>query len=316
MLFSMIFINYLFNKIYSYLFNFFILIQIFSNNLFSQSQDISFINISDNSRINALGGHNISLNNNYFFENPAFIKSKSLSLNYLNFISDINSSSFLYSDTSKYIGNYGFGIKYFSSGEFKGYDNFGNFTGNFYPNEYSIFFGKSFSWSNFSIGTNLKYVYSKYFDYSVSGFLIDFGTIITPIKDKDVSLAVVLKNFGFIFGENQLDLPSYFKIGSSVKPQYMPFRFSLTYIGSQKNYLKENFSFGLEVLLSKYLDILLGYNYLNDKSFKLINSSKLNGVSYGLELKLKRIILNYSRLILNSISNSNNISINYNLKKL
>ena len=95
----------------------------------------------------------------------------------------------------------------------------------------------------------------------------------------------------------------------------MPLRFSLTYIYSQKNYEKENFSFGIEVLLSKYMNVLIGYNFKNDKGFKLNKSEKLRGISYGLELILKRFELNYSRLILNSISNSNNISINYRLKR-
>ena len=72
---------------------------------------------------------------------------------------------------------------------------------------------------------------------------------------------------------------------------------------------------GIEVLISGYLNLLLGYNFRNDDGFKLNSSEKLKGISYGLELILKRFELNYSRLILNSISSSNNISINYKLKR-
>ena len=99
------------------------------------------------------------------------------------------------------------------------------------------------------------------------------------------------------------------------KPEYMPLRFSFTYMNSKKSYEEENFSLGIEVLLSKYLNIMLGYNLKNDTGFKLNNPDKLRGISYGLELVLKRFKLNYSRLILNSISSSNNISINYELKR-
>ena len=95
----------------------------------------------------------------------------------------------------------------------------------------------------------------------------------------------------------------------------MPLRFSLTYMNSQKSYEKENFSLGIEVLLSKYLNIMLGYNLKNDSGFKLNSPDKLRGISYGIELKLKKFEIYYSRLILNSISNSNNISINYKLKR-
>jgi hypothetical protein len=167
----------------------------------------------------------------------------------------------------------------------------------------------------FSIGTNLKYFYSKLYDKSNSGMIVDIGANFSPLPTKDLRLALVFSNIGFLLGENQMIIPSNFKFGTSFKPEYMPLRFSLTYIYSQKNYEKENFSFGIEVLLSKYMNVLIGYNFKNDKGFKLNKSEKLRGISYGLELILKRFELNYSRLILNSISNSNNISINYKLKR-
>tara|TARA_B100002052_G_scaffold289204_1_gene306286 strand:- start:379 stop:1212 length:834 start_codon:yes stop_codon:yes gene_type:complete len=276
---------------------------------------LNFVEISDNSKINALGGNNISLDHGYFFINPALIKERSISINYLNYILDINSSSILFSDSSNFLGNYGIGIKYFSHGKFDGYDNFGNYNGDFYPKEYLLTFSKSYKISKFSIGSNLKYFYSKLYNTSNSGLIIDVGANFTPYVNKEFNIAIVFSNIGFLLGENQLLIPSNIKIGTSFKPEYMPLRFSLTYMNSQKSYEKENFSLGIEVLLSKYFNIMLGYNLKNDTGFKLNNPDKLRGISYGLELVLKRFKLNYSRLILNSISSSNNISINYELKR-
>ena len=276
---------------------------------------MNFVEISDNSKINALGGNNISLDHGYFFINPALIKERSISINYLNYILDINSSSILFSDSSNFLGNYGIGIKYFSHGKFDGYDNFGNYNGDFYPKEYLLTFSKSYKISKFSIGSNLKYFYSKLYNTSNSGLIIDVGANFTPYVNKEFNIAIVFSNIGFLLGENQLLIPSNIKIGTSFKPEYMPLRFSLTYMNSQKSYEKENFSLGIEVLLSKYFNIMLGYNLKNDTGFKLNNPDKLRGISYGLELVLKRFKLNYSRLILNSISSSNNISINYELKR-
>ena len=176
-------------------------------------------------------------------------------------------------------------------------------------------FSKSYKISKFSIGSNLKYFYSKLYNTSNSGLIIDLGANFTPYVNKEFNIAIVFSNIGFLLGENQLLIPSNIKIGTSFKPEYMPLRFSLTYMNSQKSYEKENFSLGIEVLLSKYLNIMLGYNLKNDTGFKLNNPDKLRGISYGLELILKRFKLNYSRLILNSISSSNNISINYELKR-
>jgi len=276
---------------------------------------LNFIEISDNSKINALGGNNISLDHGYFFINPSLIKERSISINYLNYILDINSSSILFSDSSNFLGNYGIGIKYFSHGKFDGYDNFGNYNGDFYPKEYLLTFSKSYKISKFSIGSNLKYFYSKLYNTSNSGLIIDIGANFTPYVNKEFNIAIVFSNIGFLLGENQLLVPSNIKIGTSFKPEYMPLRFSLTYMNSQKSYEKENFSLGIEVLLSKYLNIMLGYNLKNDTGFKLNNPDKLRGISYGLELILKRFKLNYSRLILNSKSSSNNISNNYELKR-
>ena len=314
----MIFINYLYDKLIYIFQRIFLFILILSSlSAYSQEQNLRFLEIHDDARINALGGNNISSYNNnpYFFLNPSFVGEKKISINYLKYILDINSSSILYSDSIKYIGKFGVGIKYFSHGKFRGFDNQGNYTGDFFPKEYLINFGKSYRVSNITIGTNIKFFNSKLYDESYSGFLVDVGMIYIPEKIKNLTLALVLSNYGFLLTNNHTDLPSNIKIGLTFKPEYMPLRFSFTFYQPQKNnFISQNISLGIEVLFSKYFNILVGYNHINNKSFKL-NNDKLRGLSYGLELTLKRINLNYSRLILNSISNSNNISINYNLKK-
>ena len=311
----MIFINYLSEKLKYIFFLELLFFQFYSIKTYSQQDFLNFIEITDNSKINALGGNNISSEHNYFFLNPSLTKKRSISINYLNYILDINSSSILFTDSSSFLGNYGIGIKYFSHGKFDGYDNVGNSNGDFYPKEYLISFNKSYKMRNFSIGTNLKYFHSRLYEKSNSGIIVDIGGNYTPFPSRDLRIALVFSNIGFLIGENQLIIPSNLKFGASFKPEYMPLRFSATYINTQNNYEKENFSLGIEVLLSRYLNLLLGYNFRNDDGFKLNNSEKLRGISYGLELILKRFELNYSRLILNSISSSNNISINYKLKK-
>lgn len=313
----MIFISFLSEKLKYIFFLELLFFQCHSIKTYSQQdQDVlNFIEINDNSKVNALGGNNISSNHNYFLLNPSLINNSSISINYLNYILDINSSSILFNDSSSFLGNYGIGIKYFSYGKFDGYDNIGNSIGDFYPKEYLITINKSHKIMNFSIGTNLKYFHSRLDEKSNSGILVDIGGNYIPFPSKDLRIAIVFSNIGFLFEENQLIIPSNIKFGITFKPEYMPLRFSATYINTQKNYEKENFSIGIEVLLSRYLNLLIGYNYRNDNGFKLNNSDKLRGISYGLELILKRFELNYSRLILNSISSSNNISINYKLKR-
>ena len=301
---------------------FIFLLILFSSKLYSQSETLDFIEISENAKISALGGNNISLyeNQNYFLTNPALISfnQDKISINYLNYILDINSSSILYSDSIKYIGNYGFGIKYFSHGKFIGYDMFGNSLGNFYPKEIMITFGKSINLSNLFIGTNIKYFKSRIYNNSNSGILSDIGMIYFPYKEKKLSIGLVIANFGILFNKNNIELPITLKIGTTFKPKYMPLRFSVTYV-KPYNYLYNNLhniSFGVEALMSKFINLQIGYNRNMDKGFVLPNSEKIRGFSYGIELILKRFNFNYSKVIVNSISSSNSISIHFNIKRM
>ena len=105
----MIFINYLYDKL-KYIFQqfLFLISLLFCLNSYSQEQNLRFLEIHDDARINALGGNNISSfnENPYFFLNPSFFGEKKISINYLKYILDINSSSILYSDSINYIGKF------------------------------------------------------------------------------------------------------------------------------------------------------------------------------------------------------------------
>ena len=88
----------------------------------------------------------LTKNQNYYLSNPSFLfysKNQNISINLMNYIADINSSSILYSDSIKHIGKFGIGIKYFSHGKFDGYDVLGNSTGSFNPKEFAITITKS-----------------------------------------------------------------------------------------------------------------------------------------------------------------------------
>ena len=309
----MIFTNYLFKNLKYYFFLQLIYFQFYFTETLSQNHNFYFSDLNDNAKVNSLGGNNISSEHGYFILNPALIKHNLLTLNYFNYIVDISSSSILFSDSTKFLGNYGLAIKYLSHGKFKNYDINGNYNGDFYPKEYILNFSKSYSFSKFRIGTNLKYHYSKFYEDSNSAFLVDIGGLFKPHRDRDLTIGIVISNVGFTVNKNIEKIKSDLKIGSSFKPKYMPFRFSFSYLKKEIDY--QNISLGIEVLLSRYFNIMLGYNRKIEKGFEINSSDKFNGFSYGLELILKRFNLNYSRLILNSITNTNNISINYKLKR-
>ena len=286
--------------------------------IYSQSENLEFLNISENSKIRGIGGDNVSLikNQSYFFSNPALLShsNKNISLNYLNYILDINSTSILYSDSVKYIGSFGFGVKYFSHGKFDSYDALGNSLGSFNPKEFIISLGKSIKFKKISIGTNFKFFNSKMYENSHSGIIIDLGMIYVPNSQKQFSLGSVIKNFGIILNTEKKEIPFMILIGSTFKPDYMPLRFSLTYMRSNIKY--DNIIIGSEILLSKFINVQVGYNQKIGSGFSIPFSKKLNGLSYGFELLLKKFNINYSKSVLNPISGSNCISISFNLKRM
>ena len=331
----MIYINYL-SKIISIKSKFIILLLsanlIFVVNSFSQSS-FEFLNINENAKIKALGGNNVSLtkNQNYYLSNPSFLfysKNQNISINHMNYIADINSSSILYSDSLKNIGKFGIGIKYFSHGKFDGYDVFGNSMGSFNPKEFAITFTKSIKFSNFIFGTTLKYVNSKIFDKSDNAFLIDIGVIFYPTIKKNMTIGMTISNFGFLLSKNNTYIPFFVQIGTTFKPEYMPIRFSFTINkSSEKNDLLNIYStsfnkllslmnIGTEILISKNINFQLGYNYKLNKELSLTNNRNNGGISYGIEILLKRFNINYARVVMNTINTSNVISLNFNLKRI
>ena len=292
-----------------------------------------FLNINENAKIKALGGTNVSLhtNQNYFIANPSllfFSKNKSILINHMKYILDTNSSSILYTDSISQIGKFGLGIKYFSHGKFNGYDVFGNSTGLFNPKEFSINFTKAIKFSNFIFGTTIKYVNSKIFDITNDAILIDLGEIYFPNKKKNITIGINISNFGFLLSKENINLPLYIQLGTTFKPKYMPVRFSFTLnkssIKSSINDIYSNsftqflshMNVGLEILISKNLNLQLGYNYKIDQEFSLTNNRNNGGLSYGIEILLRRFNLNYGRVITNTLNTSNIISLNFNLKRI
>ena len=305
---------------------------IFVINSFSQSS-FEFLTINDNAKIKALGGNNVSLtkNQNYYLSNPSFLfysTNQNISINHMNYIADINSSSILYSDSLKHIGKFGIGIKYFSHGKFDGYDVLGNSTGSFNPKEFAITITKSIKFSNFIFGTNFKYVNSKIYNKSDNAFLIDIGVIFYPTTKKNLTIGMTISNFGFIFSKNNTYIPFFVQIGTTFKPEYMPIRFSFTINkSSEKNHLLNIYSnsfnkllslmnIGTEILISKNINFQLGYNYKLNKELSLTNNRNNGGISYGIEILLKRFNINYARVVMNTINTSNVISLNFNLKRI
>ena len=337
----MIYISFSFKSIYFFLFflirnlSLIFFLFFYNNFIYSQSNVFEFVKIPVNSKLASLGGYNVSLSsgeNNFFNFNPALLdngRNKNISLNFIDYIASIKGTSINYIDSLKSIGKFGIGIKHFNYGKTNSYDALGNYLGELNGNSIELTLSKSKKLGQFIYGLNLKYVLSKIKNINNNGILFDIGGLFYPTYNKDFTIGISLKNFGFLFNNSNSILPFDIQIGSSIKPEYMPLRFSFTvfniYGGDNLNYNREKLTlskliskinFGSEILINKNIILQAGYNFMNrnDINYKFLNRN--SGFSYGILLKIKRICINYARSMHNIQGGTNSINVSLNFKQL
>ena len=233
----------------------------------------------------------------------------------------------------KSIGKFGIGIKHFNYGKTNSYDVLGNYLGELNGNSIELTLSKSKKLGQFIYGVNLKYVLSKIKNINNNGILFDIGGVFYPTYNKDFTIGISLKNFGFLFSKFKDNtnsvLPFDIQIGSSIKPEYMPLRFSFTvfniYGGDNLNYNREKLTlnklmskinFGSEILINKNIILQAGYNFMNRNDIDYKFSNRNSGFSYGILLKIKRICINYARSMHNIQGGTNSINLSLNVKQV
>ncbi len=191
-------------------------------------------------RAAALGGNSMGIwgdDVNLVNSNPSSLNasmSKQFSLNYCNYVGDLNFGYIGYAHDLKNYGTVGGGIQFFNYGKMVGYDEFGQKTNNFNANDYSINlnYAKPFEDSSFQIGVALKTIISQYDVYKSYGNAIDFGV---TYHKKDFAMSLLAKNVGFVWKtySNTLGkaepLPQTVQLGFSYKASKAPFRLTGVY---------------------------------------------------------------------------------------
>jgi hypothetical protein len=287
---------------------------------FGGRNSYEFLNVPSNARLAGLGGVNVSLANrdvNFFFSNPALVTDSLAgyaSAGYTFYVGDIGQSTFSYTHSFDHIGTVSFGVQHLNYGEIDGYDPSGAEIGSYKSGETALVISKSHTVSTFTLGVNLKGVFSSVAGYRSSAILLDVGgTFKHP--DQDLTVGLVIKNFGFVLSEysesSDTKIPFDVQAGITFKPLHMPIRFSLTaynlaYPGNAYDdpadaeedpgtisKIMQHVNFGAEVLLHKNVNVLLGYNVLKQTEFKTDNQG--SGITFGASLKIKAFDITFSR---------------------
>lgn len=336
-------------KIFSFIFilsNVFVFGQNAGNNSFS------FLNIPTTARSSALGGSSIShreTDPNLVIDNPSVLDTNMdnrFSFNYVNYIADVNAGNFLYAKRIKSLGALSVGLQFLGYGEFTGAAENGQKTGNFKAGDYTLNtgFGKSID-SNWFVGANAKLIYSTYESLQRVGIGVDMSGGYWS-DDRLFASNLVIRNMGTSLSKNQLGerekLPFEIQLGLSKKIARAPLRFHLQFQHLQQwdlvtkdpnfkgrtnkktgevkksawsidNYLR-HVVLGMDFILHKNFILTAAYNHKRRKELA-INGRGSAGLSFGAQLKVKRIQFNYSYASYFVSGNSHHIGISTNLNE-
>jgi hypothetical protein len=278
----------------------------------------SFLDVPSSARPAALGGVNISHRDrdiNFMFLNPSLMGDTLAgvaSANYQFYLADIGNSSFAYAHRFKKMGVLGIGVQHIGYGTITSYDESGNEIGDFNAASTALLVTKTHTAGNFRMGASLKFAFSNLAGFRSSAGLIDLGGVFIHPK-KQLTVGIAVRNLGVIFKEftktSNTELPFDVQAGFTIKPEHMPFRFSLTAydltrhdnvsaLGVESSSLGKVFrhlNFGGEILLHRNFNILLGYNYRVHQDLKLEEGGGAAGISIGLMARIKSFELVMSR---------------------
>ena len=311
-----------------------------------------FLSLPYSSRVAAFGGKmaasdvsDISL----VLQNPAMLDSSlhhSVNLFYTSYFASINfaSASFAWRVNSRStIALSLLGVNY---GRFDQADESGIITGTFGGSDLAL--ALTFSYlvdSCFRVGVNLKPVYSHLEQYHSLGFASDIGVHYWS-KNSLFAGGITLRNLGVMVKpytpSTYEKLPLEVVAGISKKLAHAPFRFIVTLqhlerydlfynapvstniLGNEGNSspnlvervgreLVSHLIAGVEFVPVKGFGLRLGYNYQRRNELKVQERVSTVGFSWGVNLRVKKIDVSYSRATYHLTGSTNHFSITTNL---
>ena len=315
----------------------------------------NFLNNSASARIAALGGAIPSIADNDLsiaFFNPSLISpelNRHLSLNYTDFYQSVQYGDAAYSKSFDKLGSFVAGMQFVNYGKFTSTDEAGNDIGSFGAGEYafSLGWGRRLD-SLFSIGADLKFIYSSLEIYRSFGIAADVSATYFP--DSRSSLSFIVRNVGRQLSPYQESsvqpVPLELQLAFSRQLKHLPLRYSIVMHDLQRwdlryddpaaastdpvtgeavkqdkltNVLDEGMRhlvLGVEFMPIKNFTIRAGYNHQRRKEMKLESRASTVGFSWGFGLRVKKISINYARSRWHLNGSPNYISVTANLSDL
>ena len=308
----------------------------------SGENSFGVLQLPSGARSAALGGVVTSLSGdvNLVADNPALldsVKGGDFAFAYAPFFGGIN---YLNATSAFNVGNAGLfaiGIAYVDYGDFTERDIIGTDLGTFTPRDLMIRISKSHRLGSFVLGVNLKYANTSIAGYASNAIMADLGGFYQK-PGSQLTFGMVLKNLGRSFNNFatiQPELPLDVQLGVSFKPEHMPVRFSLAaynFVDSDLAYFGKtidsqddpaifqevfrHINLGMEILIGKSLNVLMGYNHLRNQELRLAQGGFGAGFSWGFMARIKKIEIRFSRATYHAAGGMNTLSVQGNLSRI
>jgi len=315
--------------------------------------DYEVLNLSPSARMAAMGGNFLTINDNditLIQANPSLLNPglhNHLGVAFVDYYTGINYGASSYSRTFENLGSFAASIKYVDYGKFVGADETGTKTGDFYGGQscFDLGWGRQLD-SLFSIGANLKMIYSSQESYNSFGMAVDVaGSYFS--RDRSLTISLIAKNIGrqlaSNYDNNHEPLPFEIQIGLSKRLAHLPFTYSILYNHLEKwdlmyddpadvktdaitgevqerpdvevffDNLARHIVIGGELYIGKYISLRGGYNYQRRQELKIESKPATVGFSWGVGLRISKFQFSYARSTYHLAGSPNYITIATNL---
>lgn len=301
-----------------------------------------FVNITTSPRQAALGGNAQSMwdaDPNAAYWNPALANESShgfLSLNYVNYLADVNfgTLSTVYQlDDEQFLSLHG---QYVDYGNFRGFDENDNYTGDFSAKDAAISLGYARRISDFfTVGASAKFISSRIESYSSNGLAADFGIVFHDI-DYDTNVSLVVRNLGFqmkTYAGTKEKMPVQINLGLSTKMEYVPLELTLSLHDLQKfdssvetnengqktkfgRKLIDHVSVGGELFPGQSFNIRFGYNFKRGNELKVEDNRVFAGLTYGFGFRISYFRFDFAHANYYQGANTNNFGLTVDLDRI
>jgi hypothetical protein len=297
-----------------------------------------FLNLGHSAFAAATGGFNVSRSINdlsltYF--NPALLTPSlddDISLSYSAWFAGINYGYASYAMDMRKKGTVAAGLSFISYGRFTETDIAGNINGSFTAAEYAFNLLWSFQVdTSFTVGINLKPVFSHLERYFSAGLCADIGARYHNERLM-FDAGLVIRNSGFQIksytGDGSEPLPFEIIAGASKRLAHAPFCFTLTVRHIEKPDLTFDYNteddisetgfgenilrhmiLGIEIIPSDLFWIGAGLNYQRRAEMRISQRTGMTGFSAGFGIMTKAFDLSYGRDALHLAGASNHLTV-------